>query len=649
MSGAAGTDAPGTDARGRTPRVLPCGEDAVLVELADLDGVSALADVLRTDPPPGVVDVVPAARTVLVRGDVRRRAVWLAAVTRAAVAGPAADGPAAGDRPTGRVVDIPVVYDGPDLAQVARATGLSVEEVVARHLAGGPGGYRVAFGGFAPGFAYVVGVDPRLHVPRLATPRTRVPAGAVALAGDYTAVYPAASPGGWQLLGTTSVAMFDVGRGRDAAALLRPGDVVRFVPAPAVPRAVAAPRAAPPSAAPHAPGRTVAQDSTVAPDNTVAPGSPIDPDSQVAPDSPVAPPSPVAPSPPVAPPSPVAPSPPVAPPSPVAPSPPVAPHAGARAVTVLATGPLLLLQDLGRPGLAAVGVPRSGAADPDALRRANRLVGNRPSAAGLEVVLGGLVLRCTATTALALTGAPVAADLDGAAVPHGAAIRAPAGAVLRLGSPPEGLRTWVAVRGGLAVPSVLGSRSADVLSGLGPAAVRQGDVLPLGDDVDGLPEPALPDGPVPAVEVHGVEVHGVAIPGVAVPGVAGPDVEVPGHVLLPASDGPRLDHLDARGRAALWATVWDVSPASNRVAVRLAGAPLMRRALGELPSEGLVAGAVQVPPDGQPVVFGADHPVTGGYPVVAVLTREGRARAAQLRPGQRVRLTRTDVPPIHPS
>ena len=614
-----GTESPGTDPRGRSPRVLPCGEDAVLVELADLDAVSDLAEVLRTDPPPGVVDVVPAARTVLVRGDVRRRAAWLAAVTRAAAAGPPADRPgdgsAAVDDPTGRVVDIPVVYDGPDLVQVARETGLSVEEVVARHLAGGPGGYRVAFGGFAPGFAYVVGVDPRLHVPRLTTPRTRVPAGAVALAGDYTAVYPAASPGGWRLLGTTSVAMFDVGRGRDAAALLRPGDVVRFTPSPALPRAVAAPRAAPPSAPPRAPDRTVS------------------------------PPSPVASPPPVASPSPVAPSPPVisfraaGTTSSVISVPAVTSAAGAPVVTVLATGPLLLLQDLGRPGLAAVGVPRSGAADPDALRRANRLVGNRPSAAGLEVVLGGLVLRCAATTALALTGATVAADLDGTPVPHGAAVRAPAGAVLRLGSPPAGLRTWVAVRGGLAVPAVLGSRSADVLSGLGPAAVRPGDVLPLGDDVDGLPELPLPDGPVPGVEIPGAEVRAAE----------GPGVEVPGPVLLPASDGPRLDHLDARGRAALWGTVWDVSPASNRVAVRLAGAPLTRRALGEPPSEGLVAGAVQVPPDGQPVVFGADHPVTGGYPVVAVLTREGRARAAQLRPGQQVRLTRTGVPPQHPA
>jgi len=161
-----------------------------------------------------------------------------------------------------------------------------------------------------------------------------------------------------------------------------------------------------------------------------------------------------------------------------------------------------------------------------------------------------------------------------------------------------------------------------VLSGLGPPVVRAGDVLPLGWDVDGFPEVTTGTG--------------VTEPVTDPAGAAGPhDV-----VALPASDGPRLDHLDAAGRDRLWATVWEVSSASNRVAVRMVGVPLTRAVSEELASEGLVAGAVQVPHDGQPVLFGADHPVTGGYPVVAVLTREGRARAAQLRPGDRVRLER---------
>ena len=548
------------------PRLLPYGDDGLLVEVDDLDAVRSLDRALRAALPPGVVDVVPAARTVLVRGDARRRAAWSAAVAARATSGDRGGG----TRPD-RVVDVPVVYDGEDLEDVARVTGLSVEEVVARHVTGGPEGYRVAFGGFAPGFAYVVGLDPRLHVPRLATPRTRVPAGAVAVAGEFTAVYPTASPGGWRLLGATTAVMFDAVRGRDAAARLAPGDVVRFVRhrASAVVGAAAPARSDPRVPDTGAAARTRGE---------VAAGGPAG-------------------------------------------RPPVV----GGGVRVLATGPLVLVEDLGRPGLADVGVPRSGAADPAALRRANRLVGNRADAAGLEVVLGGLVLRVEVTTALAVTGAHAAADLDGVPVPHGAAIRAPAGATLTLAPPRSGLRSWVALRGGVDVPAVLGSRSADVLSGLGPAAVRAGDVLPLGRDVDGFPEVPVPDGTPadPADE--------------AVGGVAGRLGQV---VVLPALDGPRLDRLDAPGRARLWSTVWAVSPASNRVAVRLAGEPLTRGVADELASEGLVAGAVQVPHDGRPLLFGADHPVTGGYPVVAVLTTAGRALAAQLLPGQRVRLTR---------
>ncbi|MBF0687041.1 MAG: 5-oxoprolinase/urea amidolyase family protein [Cellulomonas sp.] len=546
-------------------RLLSCGEDGVLVEVADLAAVRALDAALRAAHLRDVVDVVPAARTVLVRGAARSRRTWAAAVARVAadvdarwddagaegMRGPAGAAGASGGE---RVVEVPVVYDGTDLQDVARETGLSDEDVVSRHLAGGSDGYRVAFGGFAPGFAYVVGLDPRLHVPRLASPRTRVPAGAVAVAGEFTAVYPAASPGGWRLLGTTDVAMFDVTRGREGAALLAPGDVVRFV------------------------RRRTARVTTAPGPRGVSSGA----------------------------------------------QPPRAAPA-ARTLTVVATGPLTLVEDAGRPGLAAVGVPRSGAADPDALRRANRLVGNRADAAGLEVVLGGLVLRCGTTTAVAVTGAHVAAQIDGVPVPHATAVRAPAGSTLRLAAPRDGLRTWLAVRGGIDVPSVLGSRSADVLSGLGPRAVRPGDVLPLGSALDGLPEPPLP-GAAPG------DGEGPARTGE-------PSTSV---VLLDAADGPRLDHLDVRGRAGLWSTVWQVDAASNRVAVRLTGAPLTRVTRGELASEGLVVGAVQVPHDGRPVLFGPDHPVTGGYPVVAVLTRAAQARAAQLRPGQQVRLRRVE-------
>ncbi|WP_087509518.1 urea amidolyase family protein [Cellulomonas iranensis] len=564
--------------------VQPYGDDAVLVEVADLAAVHALDARLRADPPRGVVDVVPAARTVLVRGEPRSRARWAAEV--AALAHDAQD--AGPGRAPARTVEVPTVYDGADLDDVARTLGLTVDDVVARHLAGGPGGYRVAFGGFMPGFAYVTGLDPVLHVPRLARPRTRVPAGSVAVAGDLTAVYPAPTPGGWRLLGRTDLALFDASRGAADAALLRAGDRVRFVrTAPAA--LTGAPR--PPAGAPAAADPPAASPS--APATAAATGRPAcDPDRD---DDPVR----------------------DVPPLPLA-------------LTVVAAGPLTLVQDAGRPGLAAVGVPRSGAADPAALARANRLVGNARDAAVLETVLGGLVVRFGAATAFALVGAVDDADLDGAPVPVGVAVRAPGGATLTLHAPARGLRSWLAVRGGVDVPGVLGSRSRDVLSGLGPAPLRAGDVLAYGTAYDGLPEPpGSPDLPVPP-----------GPPGGAAHARDAVHPAPPAVVHLPAVEGPRLTHLDAAGRVRLWSTVWEVSPDSNRVAGRLTGPALTRAATGELPSEGLVAGAVQVPHDGRPVLFGPDHPVTGGYPVVAVLTPDGRARAAQLRPGDRVRLVR---------
>jgi KipI family sensor histidine kinase inhibitor len=207
-------------------RILPYGDRGLLVELPDTDTVMAWVAALLADRPAGVADVVPAARTALVLAhddagdaDVRALVDVLARVR-----------PAAGGAPgTSETVEVPVRYDGPDLGDVARLTGLSEADVVAAHTGAT---WRVAFGGFAPGFAYLVG-DPslgdRLHVPRRDSSRTAVPAGAVGLAGDYSGVYPRESPGGWQLIGTTDVSMWDLER--DPPALLRPGVVVHFVEA----------------------------------------------------------------------------------------------------------------------------------------------------------------------------------------------------------------------------------------------------------------------------------------------------------------------------------------------------------------------------------------------------------------------------------
>ena len=199
--------------------VLPYGDRAWLVELADTEHVVAWVDALHRAGPPGVADVVPAARTVLVVAEDGADMTDLRVALGAVAATPGSVAPPGGDP-----VEIPVRYDGPDLAEVARLTGLTEEQVVAAHSGAS---WRVAFGGFAPGFGYLVGGDPRLRVPRRDSPRTVVPAGAVGLAGPYTGVYPRESPGGWQLIGRTGVALWDPDR--EPPALLRPGARVRFV------------------------------------------------------------------------------------------------------------------------------------------------------------------------------------------------------------------------------------------------------------------------------------------------------------------------------------------------------------------------------------------------------------------------------------
>jgi len=532
-------------------RILPCGDSGLLVEVDGLTEVLTLADGLRAAPPRGVLDVVPAARTVLLvlepgtdLAEVRRAVLALRVVP--AVPPPVGDAVDIARVDIARVdiarvdiarvdiarVDIAVVYDGPDLDEVGALTGLGAVGVVAAHTSTP---WRVAFGGFVPGFAYLAGGDVRLAVPRRSEPRTRVPPGAVGLAGEFSGIYPRASPGGWQLIGHTDAPLWTESGG----ALLRPGTRVRFVDA-----AVAEPGA---DAQEPDPGVRTAPTGT---------GTEV----------------------------------------------------GRRGgLEVARTGALALVQDLGRPGSGATGVGRSGAADRGALRLANRLVANAEDAAGIEVVFGGLSVRSGALHTVALAGAPAPADVDGTPVGHHAVVVLRPGQVLTLGAPPTGLRTYLAVRGGVDVMAVLGSRSTDTLSGVGPPRITPGVVLPVG------PEP-------PAFPI--VDVAPVGVPSV-------------GTVTLRAVLGPRADRV--ADPAALARATWTASSRSDRVGVRLEGERLDRTPGEELPSEGMVRGAVQVPPGGEPVLFLADHPVTGGYPVVAVVLDADVDRAAQLRPGQRVR------------
>ncbi|ACQ79638.1 urea amidolyase related protein [Beutenbergia cavernae DSM 12333] len=278
-------------------------------------------------------------------------------------------------------------------------------------------------------------------------------------------------------------------------------------------------------------------------------------------------------------------------------------------IEVLDAGGLTLVQDLGRPGLAALGVSPSGAADEAAHRRANVLAGNEPGAATLEVAFGGLVLRSDVVAYVAVCGAPCPVDVDGLAVAMEHVHALAPGQVLTLGVPGRGLRSYVAVGGGIDAAPVLGSRSRDTLAGLGPEPVRAGDRLPVGGQ-----------GSVATPPAHGVET--------AARSGAGP---------LDVVAGPHAELFAPDAFQRLLRSRYVVHADSDRVALRLDGPLLPRVAEVELPSEGLVRGAVQVPGDGRPIVFGPDHPLTGGYPVVAVLTRSASDAAAQLRPGDTVR------------
>ncbi len=293
-------------------------------------------------------------------------------------------------------------------------------------------------------------------------------------------------------------------------------------------------------------------------------------------------------------------------------------------VGVIAAGPLSLVHDLGRPGLASLGVSASGAFDRAAHRLANRLVGNDESAAALECLLGGLRLALPAGTWFSVTGAwsdavlvdRSAGSIDGSRTPvepHTASL-AETASELHLGSVTHGLRSTVAVRGGVDVALVLGSRSRDTLAALGPAPLRAGDVLPLG------PEPAAP---VPAADLVPV------------------DPPTDGVVELGVRPGPRHEWFTAEAWRLLLTSEWTTSARSDRTGVRLEGPALERVAdlVGvELASEGMLRGSIQVSPDGAPTVLGPDHPVTGGYPVIAVVVDASLDLLAQLRPGQAVRL-----------
>ncbi|MGI8683298.1 MAG: biotin-dependent carboxyltransferase family protein [Mycobacteriales bacterium] len=277
-------------------------------------------------------------------------------------------------------------------------------------------------------------------------------------------------------------------------------------------------------------------------------------------------------------------------------------------IRVRRAGLLTTVQDLGRAGHAHLGVPHAGAVDAPSLRLANRLVGNDERAAGLEITLAGPELVLDSPTFVALTGGSVEAMVDGRPVPMHVAQCIPSVGALVIGPVTTGVRTYLGVRGGIDVPPVLGSRSTDTLSGLGPPKLADGQSLPVGSMVAGEPWEEVV--PTPAIEVEPV---------------------------LLVTPGPRDDHFEPGAVERLCHSAWAVTARGDRAGVWLEGPPLRWSEQRELRSEGVVTGAIQVPPDGQPIVFLANHPTIGGYPVIAVVVTADLPLAAQARPGTTLR------------
>lgn len=520
------------------PAVRAVGDAALLRSVADHREARALADAVRAAAWSGVLEVVSGLRSVLVVVDP-------CLADPDALAGPLGALQARGaSRQAPSTVVAASVFDGPDLEEVTRLAGCTADEVVGSLT---DATLEVAFLGFSPGFAYLVGLPPLLGgVPRRETPRRSVPAGSLAIGGGFAAIYPQRTPGGWQLIGRSALRLFQPES--PPYALLRPGDIVRV--------AGASQLADQPDAGERRPKERSSWHLFTGATSVFSVGDP---------------------------------------------------------------GTLTTIQDAGRPGVAHLGVPAGGPADPVAHALANRLVGNAQACAALEVTARGPSLRCTGPAHLAVVG-DVPVLVNGLPVETGRVVPVEAGQQLDVGAVRSGLRAYLAVAGGFRAPKVLGSLASDMLSGLGPGPLIAGDELGA-------------ERPPQSMGGHLAGGDG----GLGPP----PGVGSNRPWTLRVLSGPHREWFapDALDRAA--SVLWTVTPESDRVGLRLApagGDSRVPRRQGELDSQGMVTGAVQVPPSGEPVVLGPDHATVGGYPVLAVVATADRWMLGQCRPGDQVQL-----------
>ncbi|MDA8385639.1 MAG: carboxyltransferase domain-containing protein [Actinomycetota bacterium] len=504
----------------------PFGEAALLFRSADAGEVEAICFRLAEDPPDFVTDVACSSHAGLVTFDPSLSGPDEA---EAAVRKAAEDVARVPVRPA-REFRIPVVLDGVDLAELLEGAHASLQEF-AEELTSRS--FPVAHLGFAPGFVYLDGLSERFRRQRRASPRTRVPAGSVAIGGTYLGIYGAATPGGWNLVGTTHQRLFD--EHREPPMELRPGDSVRFT-----------------IIGEHGQEPPVQQDA-----------GETDPSARPA-------------------------------------------------LEVLEASGAACIEDSGRRCSGIWAVPRSGAADPWAHRLANLLVGNPATAPAVEIPLGRVRVRALAPLHLATAGVGLQISLDGHPIAPGHCFPVTHGQIVEVTASPESTYGYLAVAGGIRAPRWFGSASHDWLSGFGPPPLASGQTLralqPSAPPKDHL----LPNRPA--------------------------------RTRIRVVKGPHFESFSKEERNLLVQAEFTIAGASSRVGVRLAGSAFPKRedrALAE--SEPLALGAIQVPPGGEPIVMLADHPVTGGYPVIATVILADLDLIAQPRPGSVARFQYVDA------
>ena len=443
----------------------------------------------------------------------------------------------------------------PDLADIAKACGLTVETTIQLHK---EATYSVDILGFMPGFAYFSGLNPKLRLPRLPSPRPVVPLGSVAIAELQTAIYPRSTPGGWNLIGRSPEILFDITK--EQPGLFMPGDKMQIVEISL--------------------DEFTRQAELHLKQNSTPKTVPAEKN-----------------------------------------------HPPAGTMTFKQAGAYTTIQDAPRSGLSHWGVGPGGAVDLDALQLANALVGNPINEAGLEISATGPTLLFSEDACIAWVGATCSCLVDGKRVPGNRPVWVGAGSTLQFQTLNPGMRTILAIGGGIDSPTILGRKSAHLSADIGPKRLTKGDVLPLSKTGLALRSPFLKQLKESA--------HLPCCPKWQIRSPYTNSKQINPIYCMP---GPHLPFLAAKDREAFWRTVWTVSKQSNRMGIRLEGDFALKKALPNIPSQAIHFGTVQFPPSQEPIVMLSEHQTTGGYPRLAEVIASEQSKLAQLTPGSHVQL-----------